>query len=457
MSSTDHTKRQRSTGTPSLSAAGGGSVRLRKRQKNSRTHRANESPLTFIRSSPPPSISVNHPIVGGSSSSSSVSTRMWSSSTSSSSPPIVEYIRRKFEHAMFFAEESVACLNSDSGTHFRNAVYDLQPMFEYEQFDTMAVRKIRNFFQAVVPGGETHGTLEFLTSEEETGGASDEPSSSPRTSPAPLVAIPRMDPNCYSDRWYVLFLRDAQEPIARIAIEHTIDELLERCPFLRDPSSTWISRPDRLHVSLAFTTDSNVSREEKNCKYVIENSDQMELRLHKFMWRRQGTLWAQWHCVRGNIDRLRSDLRIASRGSNVFTDTPEDDPTSSRPFGIETLIMSVLFKPTKDEFTQIQLVTDEMQRMFSGVVARIDRVHRISQLHDRIDKESVNGVDEYFDLVKTQLQNRPIDESFVDKLARGIHLLNTSPSVFRLALVWSAAGVCIAAGSFYYLVKRRSS
>ena len=429
------TKRQRSaTTTPSLTTAG--SVRLRKRQKNSRTHRANESPLTFIRSSPPPIAAVNPP-----------SSRVWSASPSL---PIVESIRRKFEHAMFFAEESVACLNSDSGTHFRNAVYDLQPMLEYEQFDTMAVRKIRAFFTAVVPGGDMHGSMEFLTSEEEV--ESDEPAASPRTSPAPLVAIPRKDPNCYGDRWYVFFLRDAQQPIARIAIEHTIDELLERCPFLRDPSSTWISRPDRLHVALAFTTDANVTREAKQCKLVIENSNEIELRLHKFMWRRQGTLWAQWHCVGGNIDRLRSDLRIASGGSMMFTDIPENDPTSSRPFAIETLIMSVLFKPTKDEFSQIQLVTDEMQRMFAGVVAQLDCVHRISQLHDRIDKESVNGIDEFFHLKK---ENHRGDDSFVDKLARTIHLLQTSPSVFRIALVWSTAGLCMAGASVFYLVKRR--
>ena len=362
---------------------------------------------------------------------------------------------------MYFAEESVACLNSDSGTHFRNAVYDLQPMLEHEQFDTMYIRKIRSFFTAVEAGGGGGGgsSLEFLTSEEEAGGASDEPASSPRTGSPPLVAIPKMDPNSYGGRWYVLFLRDASEPIARIAIEHTVDELLERCWFLRDPSSTWISRPDRLHVSLAFSTDQNVGREQKECKFVIENSDEIVLKLHRFMWRRQGTLWAQWHCVSGNIDRLRSDLRIASRGCELLTDTPEEDPTMSRPFAIETLIMSVLFKPTKDEFNQLQTVTDEMQRMFSGVVAKINCVHRISQVHDRIDKESVSGVDEYFDLKKPDLENNLLsdDDSFVDKLGRAIHLLQTSPSVFRIAAIWSTTGLVLGGVSVFYLAKLRRS
>lgn len=429
------TKRQRSGTTPHIG------IRLRKRQKNSRTHRANESPLTFIRSSPPPG-----PLDQHLANSSFVTSRIWSSS---SSPPIVEFIRRKFEHAMFFAEESVACLNSDSGTHFRNTVYDLAPMLEYEQFDTMAVRKIRSLFTAIVPGTSEQANLEFLTSEEEAG--EDEPAASPGQQ---LVAIPRMDPNCYGDRWYVFFLRDAIQPIAKIAIEHTIDELLERCSFLRDPACTWISRPDRLHVSLAFTTDTNVTREQRECKLVIENSEEIDLRLHKLMWRRQGTLWAQWHCVGGNIDRLRSDLRIASRGGMMFTDTPEDDPTMSRPFAIETLIMSVLFKPTKDEFLQLKIVTDEMQRMFSGVVAKLNRVHRIGQLHDRIDKESVNEVEEFIDLKKINISETRAD-SFVDRIGKAWFLIRTSPSVFRISLVWSSTGLFIAAGTLFYLVKRK--
>ena len=441
--STSESKRQRSPAnsrtppppaiiTPSVSSGG---IRARKRQRKNFHSRANESPLTFIRSHggipPPPGIPDSSiPSSSGFFSFSRVSTG-----------GLVETIRKRWENLMYFSEESVACLNRDSGTQFRTAVYNIKPMMDHEQFDTMGVRKMRDFFQSVSPWEDDELTTTIVSAESATVVTSEEEIESSIDGyniSSGLVAVPRLDPTAYGERDYVFFLRDAQEPVAMISIEHTVEELLERCVFLRDPGTTWVSSPDRLHVVLGSTIDPRVSIELKNCRSVIENSSPITLRLHRLIWRRQGTLWAQWHCIDGNIDRLRADLRIASRGEKFFTGNPEDDPTRSRPFAIETLVMSVLFKPTRDEFNQLEIVTGEMQRMFEGVIAKFTSIRRISQLHDRLDKD---GGEEIFHMSN---RSHSVGQTFMDKIDRGWGLILTSPSVGRIAFASAVSIACIA-------------
>ena len=349
--------------------------------------RANESPLTFIRSMPHPR---DVPL----------RSKSW-----------VSYL-------LYLFEESLACLNRETGAHYRLNLYALLPMLDHEQFDTMALLRVRTYFTCM---------------EDNLPGLS--------------AIVPRHDPAAYAERAYIYLLRNARDPVALISIEHAIEEMLERCPFLRDPTSTWICRPERLHVLLATTNESNVFKETKAGKLIIANSPPVFLKLFKFNWRRDGTLWIQWNCIQGNIDRLRADLRIATRGDFCFS--TQDDPTHSRPFAIETLVMALLAKPSNEEFSQLQSVSAEMGRMFAGVVAELETVTRVAQIHDRLDREAING-DE------TNLAHFPkIDlphTSFMDSLGTAAVLINTSPSVGRIA---AAAGLIITSALAIIVYRKR--
>jgi hypothetical protein len=353
-----------------------------------------------------------------------------------------------FQKIFFYCEESLACLNAQSGTHFRHSVYGLLPMMEHEQFDTMGIRRARNFFSSLPLSGPSDiGPSEPITvlSEEE------EPEIAGLEQTGPLAAVPRLDPEAYAERSYVLRIAQADEPVALISLEHAIEELLERCTFLRDPGTTWVCRPDKLHVLLATTAASNVTQEERECRRVAASTPApVELVLHRFMWRRQGTLWVQWHCVKGNVDRLRADLRMASGGASrlTFTNRPEEDLHLSRPFAVETLVMALLQKPTKEEFAQLTAVTKDMQRMFGGVSARFSKVSRVSRIHDRLDRD---GLDE--SLIQMDTTVRPTD-SMAEQLEYAFFIARTSRSVRRMASL--AAVVAVTAGAVWWSVRRSS-
>lgn len=398
--------------SPSPSPELARSTRTRKKLR-----RANESPLTFIRS---------HDLgTSGSRLDAKVGQKL----------SLSDHLGQWMQRALFYSEESLACLNAQSGTQFRHSVYGLLPMMEHEQFDTMGIRQARNFFSSV-PAGPVPAMADFVSSNEEE----EEPEITgvePARIGVPLAAVPRLDPDAYAERSYVFRLSEAEEPVALISIEHAIEELLERCSFLRDPATTWVCRPDKLHVLLATTAAPNVTREEKNCKGVIDATPApVTLVLHRFMWRRQGTLWVQWHCVSGNIDRLRADLRAASGGSSslTFTNRPEDDLHLSRPFAVETLVMALLQKPTKDEFAQLMSVTNDMQRMFSGVSVKFSSVSRLARIHDRLDRDALDESSLMLDLTV-----RPTD-SVIERLALGVYIARTSPAVKRMVTL-TAVGI----------------
>jgi hypothetical protein len=102
--------------------------------------------------------------------------------------------------------------------------------------------------------------------------------------------------------------------------------------------------------------------------------------------------------------------------------------------------MSILFKPTRDEYTQLMNVTNEMQRMFEDVTCHLDTVHRISQIHDRLDKDG--GSDE---IIQIKRRNLVSVLTFMDKVDHGVDLVLNSPSVGRIALAATAGLVVIAA------------
>ena len=344
--------------------------------QNHKKRRGNESPLTFIRSHPDSKI---------------FKSNYYSSRTNVAA--------KWLEQALFFCEESMASLNSQSGTQFRESIYCLHPMLDHEQFDTMGIRLLGNYF------------------------VSDEK----------VFAVPRLDPQAYSERYYLLRLSEAEEPVAVISIQHAIEELLERCVFLRDPSTTWVCRPSKLHVLLATTTFANVTEEERQCKKVAHATSPVQLKLKRFMWRRQGTLWVQWHCTQGNVDRLRADLRIASGGTvrQCFTPVPEEDPCLGRPFALETLVMATLQKPTKEEFSQLVRVTGDMQRMFEGVTVNFTKIARVCQIHDQLDRDALNGEQSLIQLAPSP-QIPP--QTFVDHISRSFFLATHSPSVRRIVI-----------------------
>jgi len=312
-----------------------------------------------------------------------------------------------FQNLIFFSEEALAVLNAQSGSSYRQSVYGRLPMMDHEQFDTMGIRRTRNFFEIQPLAGST-GSL----------------------------AVPRLDPSAYVQRCYVLRLSKAVEPVASISLQHVVEELLERCKFLRNPAVAWICRPDKLHVVLARTSHANVAKEKRNCTKVINICcGPIELRLERFVWKRDGTLWAQWHCMRGNIDRLRADLRIASRGA------------LSSPFAIESLVMGVLQKPSHEEFESIQKITQDMQRMFQGVQASFNSVSRVAQIHDHLERDG---------LEETEIALAPprnSDGSFVDQLSFAWYLTRTSPSVRRVVGMTSMSA--LAGLALVYAIRRR--
>jgi hypothetical protein len=377
-------------------------------QRIHRKHRANESPMTFVRSAPvgsPPSVYQSRRLEAF-----SAPTGRWG----------------WWDRVLFFAEESVACMSAASGTHYRESMYQWD---QFTQFDTMSVRRVRNFFHSVPTGWQLPEGM-MTSSRSSVSSSGDDPQ----------VVVPRLDSQSYSERYYLFRLESATDPVATISIEHVIEELLERCSFLRDPGSTWISRPDRLHVVLAATESVNVTREIRRCKRVLSGSAPIELTLARLMWRGQGTLWAQWHCTGGNIDRLRADLRIASGGSasKIFTSCPNDDPTLSRPFAVETLIMAALFKPTKDELEELKKVTAEMQRMFQGITAKFESVSRVSRVHDKIDKEGGEEVEFVLEKATGETSGTV---SFVDRFDLAWFLVRKSPSCQRIAVSVTGAVV----------------
>lgn len=344
------------------------------------TRRITESPLTFIRTS------------GG-----------------SEEPTEVEPLELEesgfFQNLIFFSEEALAVLNAQSGSSYRQSVYGLLPMMDHEQFDTMGIRRTRNFFE-----------IQPLT-----GGS---------------LAVPRMDPSAYVQRCYVLRLSKAVEPVASISLQHAVEELLERCRFLRNPAVAWICRPDKLHIVLARTSHSNVAKEKRRCARVVNSCcGPIELRLERFVWKRDGTLWAQWHCMRGNIDRLRADLRIASRGA------------LTSPFAIESLVMAVLQKPSHEEFETIQKITQEMQRMFQGVSASFNSVSRVGQIHDHLERDGMEETE------IALAPSRNSDGSFVDQIGFAWYLTKTSPSVRRVV---GMSSVSVLAGlALVYAIRPR--
>jgi hypothetical protein len=311
-----------------------------------------------------------------------------------------------FQNMFFFSEEALAVLNAVSGTRYRQSVYGLLPMMDHEQFDSIGIRRTRSFF-SVEPLG--------------TGGS---------------LAVPRMDSSAYVQRCYVLRLSNAMEPVGTISLQHVVEELLERCRFLRNPAVAWICRPHKLHVLLAMSNATNVVKEKRRCARIVNSCcGPIELRLHRLVWKREGTLWAQWHCVRGNIDRLRADLRIASNGV-----------LGSSPFSIETLVLAVLQKPNQMEYEEIQKITQDMQRMFEGVCVSFNSVSRVAQIHDQFERD---GMDE------TEIALAPArisDGSFVDQLSFAWYLVRTSPSVRRIAGMSTLSvlgGICL-----FYAIRR---
>lgn len=292
--------------------------------------------------------------------------------------------RRKFfsQYVLFPFEEAVAVLNSKSGSTYRRSIYGLLPMMDHEQFDTMGIRQTRQFFSI----------------EQFSGGFS---------------AVPRMDPSAYIQRCYLFRLAKALEPVGLISLQHVVEELLERCRFLRNPSVAWICNPDKLHVLLGSTSHENVAREKRKCMRVINACcGPIDLELNRLTWRPDGTLWAQWDCTRGNIDRLRADIRIGSKGGIV----------SSPPFAIETLIMAILEKPNRNEFNEIQKLTEEMQQMFKGISISFNSVSRVAQIHDHLE---LDGIDE---IEIALAPSRPV----VDDAAHAWYVATTSPSVRRV-------------------------
>ena len=113
------------------------------------------------------------------------------------------------------------------------------------------------------------------------------------------------------------------------------------------------------------------------------------------------------------------------------------------PFAIETLVMSILEKPTKIEFNEILKITDDMQRMFEGISMSFNSVSRVAQIHDHLERD---GIEE------TEIALAPPPGS-VDDMGYAWYLATTSPSVRR---VLGTATVGILSGlALVYVIRRR--
>ena len=163
------------------------------------------------------------------------------------------------------------------------------------------------------------------------------------------------------------------------------------------------------------------------------NSSPVELKLERLFWRRNGTLWAQWSVTRGNIDRLRLDLRIATgaKWEDTFTEDHED-PTRCRPLLVEALVMAVLHTPSHSDFKTLRATTQRLSEEFKDTRATFHSIQRVISQQTPIDR---SGPFESLPL----LDHFPEMTGDISKILWGFHLLRHSPSLKRVALVTTAS------------------
>ena len=296
-----------------------------------------------------------------------------------------------FSSVQRFSKEVVAAMTRRGGDLVREHAYKETALEEHETLDTLAVRRLQSFF---------------------------------RWTPIGAVARASLQPGMS----YCLILGCASYGAPSDILEHVAERLLEASPFIQNPANAWICPPDRMHILLSTAGQSS-----DDVGVMCANSSPLELKLERLFWRRNGTLWAQWSVTRGNIDRLRLDLRIATgaKWDDTFTDDHED-PTRCRPLLVESLVMAVLHTPSHADFKTLRATTHRLSDEFKDTRATFHSVQRVISQQTPIDR---SGPFESLPL----LDHFPEMTGDISKILWGFHLVRHSPSLKRVTLVSTAS------------------
>ena len=357
-------------------------------------HRAHESPLTFLRSRE----------------------------------------RQVVSEISYWADETFAVLAASRGAAARNKIFARQEIGPHEGLDTLAVRRLQRFFTWIEIGKQQGSPQEGHLDEI----PEDQPDSAPSSpSHRPLAAVGRRSPR--PETSYCLFFRES--PAALGILEHAIERILAVSDFLRDPANAWVCPPHQIHIPLTSTAGRKQGAEDREMiASLISATSPITLNLHRLVWRRNGTLWAQWAVEKGNIDRLRADLRIATGTSHQF-EMDGEDPTKNRPLAVESLIMAVVHTPSGSDFRGLRAVTDVLNEELSGTRVEFLNVLRVSGEVTPIDRVGVS-----YDKLSL-MREYPRVEGDINRILWGLHLIRWSPSVRRIALQGAAAtGISLWAG-----------
>ena len=234
---------------------------------------------------------------------------------------------------------------------------------------------------------------------------------------------------------YVLKLKD--DDVAVAVLTNVVERIAETVPFLADPNNCWTCEASEMHILLSSHSARNDLLDLTPARRVCLCSSPVELRLAKLVWRRNGTLWAQWRVVRGNVDRLRADLRVVSGASvaGTFARTTED-PTRTRPFFVECLVMAVLHKPSSGDFRAVRALTEQLSAAFADTPCLLKHVYRLRSELCPLDRTGL------YDVLPLMSQF-PVIEGDLNRLIWGAKVLQASPCVRRIAGV--CAGATLAA------------
>ena len=325
--------------------------------EDSKPHRVNESPFTFLRSR-----------------------SLIERNTSSALTGLAEWF-----------EEMLAVLGPRTGNRARSRVYAREELGNHEPLDTLAMRRAQIFF--------------------ESGAAKTD-----------------------SKMRVVFFVRECPEALG--ILEHAVGRILENSDFLKNPENCWVCPPQCMHILLAECTDRKSVPSLMNCSPV-------RLKLVRLVWRRNGSLWAQWGVERGNIDRLRMDIRLMIGGGQIYEGEGED-LKKCRPLSVETLLLTAVHTPNSLDFRQVRSITEKINMEISGTIADFYKATVIRNFLGSIGRE--------LPLMKSY----PKTDGDVSRLLWGLHLLRHSASIKRIVL--EGIGVFAIGVSIGFLtVKHRNS
>eukprot|EP00916_Digyalum_oweni_P019607 GHVL01032679.1.p1 GENE.GHVL01032679.1~~GHVL01032679.1.p1 ORF type:complete len:372 (-),score=76.49 GHVL01032679.1:21-1136(-) len=191
------------------------------------------------------------------------------------------------------------------------------------------------------------------------------------------LSLPQSKYNDGGVRFCALFIDTAKEGNSGVvALQSAVDEVRANCDFFRNPQSHWRTPTPNLHITLYFCgslksprpVEPSVEQSEiEMAKHITEACSPVILRLHKFLWTKEGTFLCVWHVLpeSGNIDRLRIDFDSAfTSKSKVLHTLP---PPSIQPkIIIHTTLIRLLIMPTVEQMAALRRSATMATRIWRG-------------------------------------------------------------------------------------------